>query len=255
MIHNSNEPPIDKQSTPSTIDRTLAKQYKFEIKSLLVRTNGLVVANYFSLLQASLLLFVVFVILGVIAQQFIIFNDDGTFFFEHQSIIEIVGVFLLAPLITGLYMMGVNHARGLKTSVFSIFNYVSLIFVLALTQLINSILVQLGVALLLIPGIYFWMATSFSLMLVADKSLTPLRAIILSCKVFNAYWLHLLAIFGIVILLFLTAPLTFGFSLLWVIPFYFSLMGLLYEELIGGEGVVNALSSAQIASNESRFDA
>ena len=255
MIDNNNEPPVDKQPAATKIDRTLAKQYNFDIKSLVIRANQLTVANYFSLLQASLLLFVAFIILGVVAQQFIVIHDDGTFTIQHQSIIEIIGVFVLAPLITGLYMMGVAHARGIKTSVFSIFNYFPLIFLLALTQLINSILVQLGAALLLVPGMYFWMATSFALMLVADKSLTPLRAIMLSCKVFNAYWLQLLAIFGIVILLFLTAPFTLGISLIWVLPFYFSLIGLLYEELIGQDGVINTLNSPQDSNSESRFDA
>ena len=244
----------DKQPT-NKLERTLSKQYDFDIKSLFSRANGLAKANFLSLFQASLVLFLTFVVLGFVAQKFIIFNDDGTFIFEHQSIIEIVAIFILSPLISGLYMMGVSHARGQKTTVFSVFSYISIIFALALTQLVNGIVVQIGLVLLVVPGVYLWMATSFSLMLVADKSLTPLRAIILSCRVFNAYWTQLGVVFAIFIILFITVPFTLGLSLVWILPLYFSMLGLLYEELIGGEGEHIPTQSVQNKAKESSFDA
>jgi len=253
VADNNNMPSFEEPPAPSTIERTLARQYHFDIKSLLSRAHGLVKDNFLSLFQGSLILFLAFVMLGAIAQQFITIYDDGTFTFEHQSLIEIGAMFILAPLISGLYMMGVSHARGNKTNVFSIFSYLPLIFLLALTQLVTSILVQLGLVLLIIPGIYLWMATSFSLMLVADKSLSPIRAIILSCKVFNAYWSQLTAIFGVLVLVFLSVPLTLGLSLVWVLPFYFSVLGLLYHELIGGEALTTRETPKQVS--ESSFDA
>jgi hypothetical protein len=250
-----NKMPFKDNQPSSKLERTLSKQYDFDIKSLFSRANGLVKANFSSLFQASLVLFLTFVALGFVAQKFIIFNDDGTFIFEHQSLIEIVAIFIVAPLIGGLYMMGVSHARGQKTTVFSIFSYVSLIFALALTQLVNGIVVQIGLVLLFAPGVYLWMATSFSLMLVADKSLTPLRAIILSCRVFNAYWAPLTGVFAVFIILFITVPLTLGLSLIWVLPLYFSMLGLLYEEMIGEEGEHTPTQSVQHKRNESSFDA
>ena len=134
-----------------------------------------------------------------------------------------------------------------------IFDYIPLIFLLALTQLVNSILMQLGLVLLIIPGLYFWMATSFSLMLVADKSLTPLKAILLSCRVFNAYWGQITALFMIMAVLAITIPLTLGLSLIWIMPLYFSLIGVLYEKLIGGEQVRTEAKPKE--RNESSFDA
>lgn len=212
------------------LNNTLSKQYQFDTKGLLRRAAGLTKANFSSLLQGSVVLFLTFVVLGVFAQQYITINDDGTYVFEHQSIIEIVAICIVAPLLTGLYMMGVFVARGTKTSVFTVFQFFPLIFLLALTQLVNSILVQLGMMLLIIPGVYFYLASSFSLMLVADRKLTPISAIILSCRVFNAYWAQIASIFGVFFLLFVSVPLTLGFSLIWVLPFYFSMMGLLYQE-------------------------
>ncbi|MDO6565841.1 stress protein [Alteromonas sp. 1_MG-2023] len=250
-----NKMPVKDNQPSNKLAITFAKQYHFDIKALFSRANGLAKANFFSLFQASLVLFLTFVVLGLFAQQFVTFNDDGTFVFEHQSLIEIGAIFIVAPLIAGLYMMGVRHARGEKTTVFSLFSYLSFIFAFALTQLVNGIVVQIGLVLLIVPGVYLWMATSFSLMLVADKSLTPLRAIILSCRVFNAYWAQLTGVFAIFIILFFTVPLTFGLSLIWVLPLYFSMLGLLYEELIGEEGEQTPTQHVQNKANESSFDA
>lgn len=253
MSNNNSEPSSSNEQTPSQLEKTLAKQYQFDAKSLFIRANNLVKDNFSSLFQASLVLFITLVLLGAIAQQFITVYEDGTYSFEHESIIEITAIVVLAPLITGLYMMGVSHARGHKTSVFSLFHYIPALLILALTHLVNNIIVQLGLVLLIVPGVYLWMATSFSLMLVADKSLTPIRAIILSCRVFNAYWSKLITIFAIFFLIFLTVPMTLGLSLIWVLPLYFSMLGLLYQELIGEEHV--STDDSQPQTNESSFDA
>lgn len=242
-----------KEVNSERLEQTLAKQYNFDVKALLTKAARLTKTNFGTLLQGSVVLFLTFVVLGVFAQQYITINEDGSYVFEHQSIIEIVAICVVAPLMTGLYMMGVSHARGTKTTVFSTFQYFPLIFLLALTQLVNSILVQLGMLLLFLPGIYFYIASSFSLTLVADRKLTPISAIILSCRVFNAYWVQITSVFGVLFLLFLTIPLTLGFSLIWVLPFYFSLTGLLYEELIGQQG--QNISSTKSSANESSFDA
>lgn len=235
------------------LNTTLAKQYNFDVKALLKKASELTKANFSPLLQSSIVMFLTFVVMGVIAQSFITVNGDGSYVIEHQSIIEIVAICLVSPLITGLYMAGVKHARGESTTVFSVFAYFPLLFLVALTQLINSILVQLGVVLLILPGVYFYLASSFSLMLVADRKLTPISAIILSCRVFNAYWKQMLGIFGVFFLLFATVPLTFGLSLIWVLPFYFSTMGLIYEELVGEQGANVITSGSDV--KESNFNA
>ena len=239
--------------TKTTLQRTLEKSHDFDIKAVFLRANQMTKANFATLIQACIVLVVVFAIIGAITQPYITVHDDGSFTIQHQSFIEIASVFVVSPLITGLYMLGLSHARNTPRTVFALFDYIPLIFLLALTQLVNSILMQLGLVLLIIPGLYFWMATSFSLMLVADKSLTPLKAILLSCRVFNAYWGQITALFMIMAVLAITIPLTLGLSLIWIMPLYFSLIGVLYEKLIGGEQVRTEAKPKE--RNESSFDA
>ena len=131
-----------KEVNTGRINQTLAKQYQFDVKGLLSKAASLTKMNFGSLLQGSVVLFLTFVVLGIIVQPFITVHDDGTYTFEHQSIIEIVAICVVAPLLSGLYMMGVNQARGNKITVFSTFQYFPLFFLLALTQL-NTIHTQI----------------------------------------------------------------------------------------------------------------
>ena len=94
-----------KDVNPDRINNTLSKQYRFDAMGLLRRAAGLTKSNFSSLLQGSVVLFLTFVVLGVFAQQYITINDDGSYVFEHQSIIEIVAICIVAPLLTGLYMI------------------------------------------------------------------------------------------------------------------------------------------------------
>lgn len=237
----------------SVIESTLSGERDIDVKSVFIRANQFVKGNFSTLFQGVFVLFLMFVMLGVVAQSFITINADGSYIIEHQSLIEIAAVFVLSPLVAGLYMVGVAQARREPTTVFSMFKYLPLVFVTALTQLIISIIVQLGLVLLIVPGVYVWMASIFSLMLVSDKQMTPIRALILSCKVFNVYWRKLTAVFAVFVLLFLTAPLTFGLSLVWVLPLYFSVFGLLYNDLFGGEDSIP--KDDAVTTSESTFDA
>ncbi|MEC7453709.1 MAG: hypothetical protein VX866_14350 [Pseudomonadota bacterium] len=90
-------------------------------------------------------------------------------------------------------------------------------------------------------------------MFVCDRKIKPIRAKKQSFRVFNAYWAQIASIFGVFFLLFVSVPLTLGFSLIWVLPFYFSMMGLLYQELIGEQGASTEASENDV--NESSFDA
>lgn len=223
------------------------------VKSVLQQGNALVKRDFFNWFQATVILALVFIVFGAVASQYVTFHEDNTFTIQHQSIIEIVGVVVLAPLFTGLYVMGVRAARGNKITVFEVFKFFPQVFLVALTQLLISILVQIGAILLIIPGVYLWMASVFALPLVAEKRLSPIQAIITSCRGFNKNWSSLLAIYGVMFLLFITVPLSYGLTILWVMPLYFCVMGIAYAYIFD-EAVLDS-STTEKVSNESHFNA
>lgn len=222
------------------------------VKWVLQQGNALVKRDFFNWFQATVIIVLVLIVFGSVASQYVTFHEDNTVTIEHQSIIGILGVIVLSPLFTGLYVMGVQAARGNKITVFDVFKFLPLVFLVALTQLLISILVQIG-TIVILPGVYLWMASVFALPLVAEKRLSPIQAIITSCRGFNKNWSSLLAIYGVMFLLFITVPLSYGLTILWVMPLYFCVMGITYAYIFD-EAVLDSSTSDKV-SNESHFNA
>ena len=59
-----------KEVNTGRINQTLAKQYQFDVKGLLSKAASLTKMNFGSLLQGSVVLFLTFVVLGIIVQPF-----------------------------------------------------------------------------------------------------------------------------------------------------------------------------------------
>ncbi|WP_414830818.1 stress protein [Alteromonas sp. H39] len=237
------KPPSDQSEKSDSLQHTLDGKYQFDIKQVFLRANDLVKKHFSSLVQACVLIFLALVIMALVMQSI-----QETF----QALFQIAVVLVIAPLQTGLYMMGVSAARGQHVRVFDLFKYLPVTIVLALTHLITIILTQLGTVLFIIPGIYMVVASTFALILVADRQLTAVSAIILSCRIVNRYFWKMLLLLAIFLVLILVSILTFGFGLIWVMPLYFCAIGVLYEGMVGQSG--SELQEQDI-SGESTFDA
>ena len=237
------KPPSDQSERADSLQRTLDGKYQFDIKNVFSRANDLVKKHFSSLVQACVLVFLVLVIMALIMQSI-----QDTF----QALFQIAVVLVIAPLQTGLYMMGVSAARRQHVRVFDLFNYLSLTIVLALTHLITIILTQLGTVLFIIPGIYMVVASTFALILVADRQLTAVSAIILSCRIVNRYFWQMLLLLAIFLVLILVSIFTLGFGLIWVMPLYFCAIGVLYEDMVG---YTTSEKQGHDSNGESTFDA
>ena len=234
------------------LSQVLNSDYTFSIKSILGRANAQLNRNFGAMLQGTVILFIALVVLSmVLALSFDISTPEAITPLQ-RLLFQVIGVFIMAPLQTGLYMMGVSAARSNKLKGLDVFAYVSSFLVLALAQLLVSVATQLGLGLLIIPGVYLWGATVFTLPLVADKGLRPLSAFVTSVRVVNRFIGPMLALMGILLLLFATAIPTYGLSLIWVLPFYFSTIGVIYTDLFKEQNTVSLVDSS---SKESSFDA
>lgn len=156
-----------------------------------------------------------------------------------RAVIDIVLVLVLSPLMAGLLMMGISRARGETPQVLHLFKWVRIAIVLALGSLIASILMQIGISLFILPGLYIAIATTFTLSLIADKQLTALSAIVLSVRVVNRYLGQFIVFFLISFALFMLIGLTLFFAGIWLLPLYFNAKGVLYVELFGDDGDID----------------
>ena len=69
--------------TKTTLQRTLEKSHDFDVKAVFLRANQMTKANFATLIQACIVLVVVFVIIGAITQPYIGLTDFEIH--EHSS--------------------------------------------------------------------------------------------------------------------------------------------------------------------------
>jgi hypothetical protein len=110
----------------------------------------------------------------------------------------------------GLYLIFLNRIRGRAASVGDVFAGFSFGFVqLMLAGFLTELLSTIGLACcLVLPGLYLFVAWTFSVPLVADKRLEFWSAMELSRKVVTRVWFE---VFGLLVLAFLPAILTYIF--------------------------------------------
>ncbi|MCL1802835.1 MAG: DUF975 family protein [Eubacteriaceae bacterium] len=102
----------------------------------------------------------------------------------------------------------------------------------ALVGCLTEILISIGLAFLIVPGIYLLLGFSMTLILVADRHTTNVLEILAeSLKLMRGYMLDMfvfvLSFFGWALL----AGITFGLGAIWLIPYMSVANVLYYEEL------------------------
>ena len=204
------------------------------------------------MLQASALLVVILILFVAVLAQLFSLPELENLPSSIRAMVEVGAILVFAPLQTGIIMMAVHAQRGQQIKFSDILRYLPQTLILAVNQLVISIAVQLGLSLLLLPGIYLMIATTFSLPLIADRQCSVTQAIILSCKAVNTYFIQFLGVFAIFAVLFVIGVLTSGFAFIWIIPVYFSVTGILYNDLFGQ---VSDTSSVSPTSSETTFNA
>jgi len=159
--------------------QVLAQQPQLQIGNCLALSWSLLTANFGLLFAAT---FVVWVC-GIIC-----------------SFVPLVGGLLNwavgGVLYGGLYLIFLKRIRGNSAAIGDVFAGFNIAFAqLALVGLITKLLTGIGIACcLLVPGLYLYVAWTFSVPLVADRRLEFWSAMELSRKVVNKVWFELLAL-------------------------------------------------------------
>lgn len=162
---------------------------------------------------------------------------------------------ITAPLMTAMMLMGMAHSVGQSFLFITLAKRLIGSALLVLAALMVAVLVDLGLKLFVLPGIYLLMATAFTLPLLADKKLRPGAAILLSIRVFNRYWAQLVPFYLLSFVLVLIGIFTFFIGYIWIVPFYFNSKGVLYRELFGIEVESDSIDNNNNNKDESVFHA
>ena len=172
----------------------LARQPEVQIGRCLSRSWNLLQANFGLLFGAAFLVG----LLGLVFQ-----------------FIPLIGgiIYLLAAgvLNGGLFLVFLNRIRGRPAAVGDVFAGFNIAFAqLMLAGLLTSLLAWLGLACcLILPGVYLFVAWTFSVPLVADQRLEFWSAMELSRKVVTRVWFEM---FGLLVLAFLPFIISYIFA-------------------------------------------
>jgi hypothetical protein len=229
------------------IDVTLRGETNIELVNCAKEGWSLSKANRGVLLQGSLFTLSMSLLLIFMIQIWFDVEDLQNISIEVSFLLNVLFTLLTAPLLTALMLIGIRQSVGMGSVFINLAKQLATSAVLIFTALMIGALVNVGMSILLIPGIYLSMSTAFSLPLLADKKLRPSKAIVLSVQVFNRYWRALAVFYIAAFVLFMAGLFTLGLAYFWIVPWYFNTKGVLYRELFG----VQVISSGQpTASNK-----
>ena len=168
---------------------------------------------------------------------------------QASAMTNIIVTLVVYPFLVGIEMMGIFHAVGIKTQPKLVMAFLRRGSWVAITALITSTLVALGLNLLVLPGIFLIVSLSLVLPLVVEKRLSPLKAIVIGIQTTRFQWFKLFAIYGTLFfaLILLTLPIIltakssvavlgvacFIFGMTYLAPWFYNVKGILYREIYG----------------------
>ncbi|WP_027909109.1 hypothetical protein [Pseudomonas sp. URMO17WK12:I4] len=220
-----------------SVEQALSRGYDFTIGSLLSEawqltkgTKGIIIGGflifYVAILVAS---FVVGAVLGI----FSMFSDSLALIIISQLLTTIIASAVSYPFFAGLNMVGIRRAAGQPVSFNEIFGHFGSLVPLLIAAVLMMLLIYLGMILLLIPGIYLAVAYMLAIPLIVERGLSPWQAMEASRKAITQHWFKVFGLFLLLGLIVSISAIPLGIGLIWTIPLFVMVMGVLYRTIFG----------------------
>jgi uncharacterized membrane protein len=144
---------------------------------------------------------------------------------------QFVSTLLSMIFVAGLMYIAVRRVAGKNYSwkmIFSGFGRLGQIFV---ASVLMSLLIVIGFLLLILPGIYLTIGYSLTLPLILDKGLGPWAAMEASRRAIHQKWWQVFGLYVVMYVIYFISCIPLGLGMIWTIPMFFSLTGVLYHVL------------------------
>lgn len=166
------------------------------------------------------------VLMDVLLQQ----NPDATMIDLLTKTSAVLGL-IIAPIEVGIMLMGLSAARGEKikfSDIKYILPYSPKIIILAI---ITMFLVQLGLLLFVIPGLFLMVVLSMAPMIMCDQKLGMIESLKTSTQTLSKHWFSLFIVYIWLIIAIILSFYTMGIALILTLPLYVNVKGLMYRQL------------------------
>jgi len=149
-----------------------------------------------------------------------------------QIIVQLAGSVLFLTFLAGLYTIGVRRSCGSHYSWKTVFSGFPFIGRIGVAGFLMSLLIVSGFVLLILPGIYLAVGYSLTLPLMVAKQYGPWEAMEASRRLIHPRWWQVFGVYIVMYLIYVLSCIPLGIGLLWTIPMFFTLTGVLYRTLV-----------------------
>lgn len=170
------------------------------------------------------------VVIAILAQSGADRSALALFNFFFQLVITL----FMLPMGIAVMVMAMRHANRCPVSASEIFRHFGVVAALAGAYLLVLILILLGLALLVLPGLYLAVAYFYALPLVLEKKMGIWRALETSRRAVTRVWFRMLGLLIVLWLVNLLGVVTL-IGWIWTLPLSLLTLALVYQKIFGVE--------------------
>jgi len=148
---------------------------------------------------------------------------------------QLIGTVLSMTLLAGLINIGVKRVAGKQYSWRLVFSGFGRLTQVIIAGFLMTLLICSGFFLLVLPGIYLTVGYSMALPLIIDRRLGPWDAMELSRKTIHEKWWPIFGLYLLMYLIYFVSTIPLGIGMIWTVPMFFTLTGVLYRLLFDEE--------------------
>ncbi|WP_070971536.1 hypothetical protein [Vibrio sonorensis] len=138
-----------------------------------------------------------------------------------------------APIYAGISLMAMSHAAGLATKPRHITKGLQFTIPVIIATLVSLTLQTTASMFLPFVSMYLSLAFSQSILLICEKQVPPMQALLLSLRAVNKKIIAITGIYIVLALMLLAGAMMYGIGLVFVVPFFFHVKGVLYRNMFG----------------------
>lgn len=210
-----------------SVDDALAGRYNVEVGDVLREAWRLTPGMKGTFWGGAILVYVAYMALAIV----------GGLLFKNVAVLRLLFNVLLgavAPvLFLGLLAMGIRRAAGLPISFETTFLGFQRAAPAFVAGLLTTLLTYVGLALLILPGVYLAIAYCMTLPLVQDRGFAPWQALETSRKAVGKRWFQYFGLLFMVGLLVFVSAIPLGIGLIWTAPWAANVLGVAYRRTFG----------------------
>lgn len=152
-----------------------------------------------------------------------------------------------APIMTGFFLVCIKRTANVPVEISELFAYFKLVPNLVILSIMSTVLLYIGLALFVLPGIYLMVAYAFAMPLMVEKKLSPWQALEASRRAVTHHWFSVFGVGALLYLTFIVSMITV-IGPIWVLPMSMIGYSLVYITIFGikDSGVDNADSTENI---------